>query len=167
MSSNPASVVQQGKQRAATSAVEDQTRKTQSDSDSGSDSSFDEADDQDWADWVDDEDEGQARDGKAGFKVPTLALFPDQPGSKELKQFDDAQPALAHAKSLGCDFVGVVAKLSLDPLQVIRLLNHLRRIPGTLSPKDVSQLSGKEAFLDSDEELMPVKGAEQDGLLRE
>lgn len=55
----------------------------------------------------------------------------------------------------------------LNAIAVIRLLNYLRRNPGKLSPAQASALRGDEAFLRDDKELVPVQGAENDGLLRE
>ena len=63
---------------------------------------------------------------------------------------------------------------ALDPLAVIRLLNHLRRaalqpesITGAApTPASVQALTGDEPFLHDDAELAPVPGAEMDGLLQ-
>lgn len=100
-----------------------------------------------------------------GIRQPTLALFPEA-GSTELKTFASANEALDHATSLGCDVVAVVQRLSLGAISVIRLLNYLRRNPGTLSPAQVTGLNGSEPFLSDDKELSPVEGSENDGLLR-
>ncbi|KDN46121.1 S-adenosyl-L-methionine-dependent methyltransferase [Tilletiaria anomala UBC 951] len=150
---------------------------------SSGDSSFDEADDQDWADWVDDDEQGQQQPlqpglsysgndksgisagSQVGFKVPTLALFPEG-GNNKLQTLGDAMAALAHAASLGCDLVEVVHRLQLDAIATIRLLNHLRRHPGSLTPVQVAALQGSEPFLSDDAELKPVPGAENDGLLQ-
>lgn len=80
----------------------------------GSDSSFDEADDQDWADWVDDEGnaEGQA----------TRALFADTS-----RVLPTPKAALDDARAKGCDFEQVVKRCQLDALQVIRLVNYIRK----------------------------------------
>ncbi|CEH14204.1 Protein arginine N-methyltransferase PRMT1 and related enzymes [Ceraceosorus bombacis] len=155
-----------------------------------SDSSFDPEDDHDLGDWISDEEEQQASGAalkiqgneSLGYastsqsyssrKVRYLALFPNAHG--QLDCFKTAQEALDDASGRGCDVVEVVARLQLDPLQIIRLLNHLRRAvlepnlgqAGALSPRSVAELTGKEAWLDDDAELMPVKGAESDGLLQ-
>ncbi|PWN28720.1 S-adenosyl-L-methionine-dependent methyltransferase [Jaminaea rosea] len=92
------------------------------------------------------------------FKLPTRALF-----SKE--SFDSPMEALAQAKKAhGVDLVTIVHRLGLDTMQVIRLINHIRR--SGMSPEEVNALSGKEGWLDDDAELMPVEGQENDGLLQ-
>lgn len=146
--------------------------------DSGSDSgshasSFDAADDQDWADWVDEEGGVEvhgAGQGEGGFssaartRTAFHALFADDDGA--LRSFGTAREALEDAKGRGCDFVAVVRKLRLDPLQVIRLLNHLRRHAGSVKPDQISGLKGDEKYLNDDEELKPVPGFDNDGLLQ-
>ncbi|KAK0555161.1 hypothetical protein OC844_006084 [Tilletia horrida] len=147
-------------------------------------------DDQDFGDWVDDDDEGdedgqQVAGGKdsasagqvfadadapsvRGPKTPTHALFPDAPGAP-LKLFSRPEAALQHAKEQGCDFRAVVRAKGLDALQVIRLLNHLRRAASKgapLTPQQITALSGSESFLNDDAELVPVPGFEMDGLLQ-
>jgi protein arginine N-methyltransferase 3 len=148
-------------------------------SDSGSHaSSFDEKDDQDWGDWVDDVDD---QDGDLKFanswqnssKIIYHALFLDKnDAASQLKEFDTATEAIAHTESLGCNLLEVIKRCRLDPLQIIRLLNHLRRqvvspsTSGHLDPKAVNDLKGDEPFLNDDKELVPVEGYEQDGLLQ-
>ncbi|CAO1637815.1 unnamed protein product [Sympodiomycopsis kandeliae] len=145
-----------------------------SSSSASSDSSFDEADDQDWADWVDDDDQqqgqagaltysGQPSSSSAGFKIPTKALFAT--GTEEVKTFDSPLQVLSDAKSRhGVDLVAIVRGLGLDTLQVIRLVNHIRR--NQVKPEDIAGLKGDEGFLSDDKELMPVDGFEDDGLLQ-
>lgn len=149
------------------------------------DSSFDEQDDQDWGDWVDDDDETGLRVASSShstsYKVYHHALFRDEEeggatssqGEKHLKAFTTAQEAIAHAKSLGCDLLEVIKSCNLDALQIIRLLNRLRRqvvdpnkYSTPLNPRSVSQLTGEETFLTDDAELFPVPGYENDGLLQ-
>jgi type I protein arginine methyltransferase len=144
-------------------------------------SSFDEADDQDWADWVDD-DQGQQEytiNGHTGLQTGEgssngmnrtvyNALFLDQT-STQLQAFKTPKEALDHSAKLGCDIPELVKRLDLDALQVIRLFNYLRRqsIKGDkIDPKQINQLNGKEEFLNDDDELKPVKGFENDGLLQ-
>ncbi|CAO1637195.1 unnamed protein product [Parajaminaea phylloscopi] len=143
-----------------------------------SDSSFDEADDQDWADWVDDEEgaEGAATMHYAGsskptgqsFKLPTQALFREETGA--FKTFASPSEALEDAKTHhGCDVTAIVQRCALDALQVIRLVNHIRRRAAAgkdLSPAELNALTGSEPFLDDDSELAPVPGLENDGLLQ-
>jgi len=148
-------------------------------SDSGSHaSSFDQEDDQDWGDWVDDVDDQDAElklasSWQTGSRIIYHALFLDKKDAQpQLKQFDTATEAIAHADNLGCNLLDVIRRCKLDPLQIIRLLNHLRRqvvIPsagGHLDPIAVNSLKGNEAFLNDDKELVPVEGYEQDGLLQ-
>lgn len=151
--------------------------KARSESDSASDSgshasSFDIADDQDWADWVDDEGGVDVRgivgqDG-ASFSEQTKfhAIFTDEGGKEPLRSFRTAREALEDARGKGCDFVAVVRRLHLDPLQVIRLLNYLRRNAGAVKPEQISKMQGDEKYLNDDEELIPVPGLENDGLLQ-
>ena len=144
-------------------------------------SSFDEADDQDWADWIDDE-EGQKEytlDGQSGIqpregsfsgmnRTIYHALFLDQT-NKQLQAFKTPKEALDHCKKVGCDVPALIKKANLDALQVIRLFNHLRRqvIKGEIvNTEQINQLSGREEFLNDDDELKPVKGFENDGLLQ-
>lgn len=148
-------------------------------SSASSDSSFDEADDQDWADWVDDvegndgsrvaamtyggeqeQQQQQQQSNSGSFKVPTRALF----GSTT---FDSPLEALRDAKSTqGVDLVAIVKRLHLDALQVIRLVNYIRRNQASVKPDDIKNLTGKEKFLDDEAELKPVEGLEDDGLLQ-
>lgn len=143
-----------------------------SSSSASSDSSFDEADDQDWADWVDDDHEGGAggvmkytgadQQQRATFRVPTRALF-----GSSATVFDSPLEALQDAKTQhGLDVVAVVKKLQLDALQVIRLINYIRRNSSTVDPQSIAALKGDEAFLSDDAELIPVEGLEDDGLLQ-
>jgi protein arginine N-methyltransferase 3 len=128
--------------------------------------------------------------GQGSFRVPTRALFADEQGQYQI--FDSPMAALRRAKEQeGCDVVAVVKKLGeypetytdeliacghspdvaqllsatgLDALQVIRLVNHIRR--NNLPPAAVSGLTGAETFLNDDSELRPVAGLEDDGLLQ-
>ncbi|CAD6945933.1 unnamed protein product [Tilletia controversa] len=140
----------------------------------------DDDDDQDFGDWVDDDDEGGEGGpssavyadadaaSKRGPKTPTHALFPDVPG-QPLKLFSRPAAALQHAKENGCDFRALVRSKSLDALQVIRLLNYLRRAASkgaSLSAEQINAISGSEPFLNDDAELAPVPGFEMDGLLQ-
>ncbi|SPO29653.1 related to hnRNP arginine N-methyltransferase [Ustilago trichophora] len=120
-------------------------------SDSGSE--FDDQD-HDFGDWKSDESNPSA---------PTVALFVD-PATGVKPSFKTAVEALEHAKSVGCDLIGLVDRLQLDTLQVIRLINHVRR--KGLSVDQVNGLKGGEEFLADDEELKPVVGFEDDGLLQ-
>lgn len=132
------------------------------------DNTWDDFDQQDSAGGLTYHDHG-ASNGKpfSGVSQPSLALFLDHgSNSGELVTLPNAQEALQHAQALGCDFVGVVSRLGLDALAVIRLLNYLRRNPGVLSPQQVNGLTGQEHFLSDNKELEPVPGAEDDGLLR-
>lgn len=97
---------------------------------------------------------------RESFRVPTRALF----GEKQTV-FDSPLAALEDAKrSHGIDVVAVVKKLQLDALQVIRLVNHIRR--AHVKPEEVAALKGDETFLSDDAELAPVEGLEDDGLLQ-
>lgn len=102
-------------------------------------------------------------DGWDDEDVPTRALFPDDAAT-----FPNAEAALQHAKEQGCDVRQLVARLQLDTLQVIRLINYIRR-PTTQprpTPLSIMQLTGHESFLNDDAELQPVPGYENDGLLQ-
>lgn len=102
-------------------------------------------------------------DGWAEEVQPTRALFPDDPAT-----FPSADAALEHAQAQGCDLRALIARLSLDTLQIIRLINHIRR-PTTVpaaTPASVMALRGDEPFLHDDAELAPVPGYEEDGLLQ-
>lgn len=109
--------------------------------------------------WDEDEDDFE---GWEESPVPTKALFPEDTTS-----FDSADEALEHAKAQGCDFRELVNRLRLDSLQVIRLINYIRRPTTTPrpTPASISALTGREPFLSDDAELQPVAGYEQDGLL--
>ncbi|SPO30906.1 related to hnRNP arginine N-methyltransferase [Ustilago trichophora] len=120
-------------------------------SDSGSE--FDDQD-HDFGDWKSDDSNPSA---------PTVALFVD-PATGVKPSFKTAVEAVEHAKSVGCDLVGLVDRLQLDTLQVIRLINHVRR--KGLSVEEVNGVQGGEGFLADDEELKPVVGFEDDGLLQ-
>ncbi|KAL9931651.1 hypothetical protein V8E36_009437 [Tilletia maclaganii] len=145
-------------------------------------------DDQDFDDWVDDEDEdgleGQGSGSSSannaifadaadaaklrGPKTPTHALFPETP-DQPLKLFSRPAAALDHAKEHGVDFRALVRSKGLDALQVIRLLNHLRRAASkgaALSAQQIAAITGSEPFLNDDAELAPVPGFELDGLLQ-
>ncbi|PWN33453.1 S-adenosyl-L-methionine-dependent methyltransferase [Meira miltonrushii] len=96
------------------------------------------------------------------------ALFLEPSGS-QLQTFKTPKEALDHSAKLGCDVPVLVKRANLDALQVIRLFNYLRRqaIKGEkVDPKQINQLTGKEEFLNDDNELKPVKGFENDGLLQ-
>lgn len=149
------------------SPVPAQASASRSDADDSSDDNDDTWDDFDVSDGTGlTYNEGGEQGGSSGgIRQPTLALFPEA-GSTELQTFASANDALDHATSLGCDLVAVVDRLSLDAISVIRLLNYLRRNPGTLTPAQVTTLNGSEPFLANDEELNPVEGSENDGLLR-
>ena len=102
-------------------------------------------------------------DGWDEEDVPTRALFPDDAAT-----FPNAEAALQHAAEQGCDLRQLVARLELDTLQVIRLINYIRR-PSTqprATPASIMQLTGHEPFLRDDAELQPVPGYENDGLLQ-
>lgn len=62
------------------------------------------------------------------------------------------------------DGARLLSATGLDALQVIRLVNHIRR--NNLPPAAVSGLTGAEPFLNDDSELAPVAGLEDDGLLQ-
>ncbi|SOV01605.1 related to hnRNP arginine N-methyltransferase [Ustilago sp. UG-2017a] len=94
---------------------------------------------------------------------PTLSLFPD-PSTGKLLSFKSPIEALSHSKTLGCDFVSLVSRLELDTLQVIRLVNHIRR--NKLTPDQVNAVQQGDKLLIDDAELKPVEGFEDDGLLQ-
>nr|CDI55243.1 related to hnRNP arginine N-methyltransferase [Melanopsichium pennsylvanicum 4] len=119
-------------------------------SDSGSE--FDDQDN-DFGDW---------RSDDSNPPAPTVALFADSNGQKP--HFDTAVQALDHAKSSGCDFVALVKRLDLDTLQVIRLINHIRR--NNLNVHQVNNIAADSNVLSDDDELKPVAGFEDDGLLQ-
>ncbi|CDR98785.1 hypothetical protein, partial [Sporisorium scitamineum] len=120
---------------------------------SDSASSFD--DDHDFGDWKSD---------GSNPAAATLALFADA-SSGERKSFPSPIEALNHAKTHDkCDLVALVAKLQLDTLQVIRLINHVRR--NNLSPEQVNGIQADDKVLSDDDELKPVPGFEDDGLLQ-
>ncbi|PKI85980.1 type I protein arginine methyltransferase [Malassezia vespertilionis] len=98
-------------------------------------------------------------DGWQEEAAPTRALFPAHD-----KLYADAEEALADAKRQGCDFRALVSKLHLDALQVIRLVNYIRR--ANVPPTEAAALTGHESFLKDDAELKPVPGYEEDGLLQ-
>lgn len=123
-------------------------------SDSSSSRSSELDQDNDFSDWASDHSNPSA---------PTLALFPDASSGK-CASFRSPIEALDHAKSLGCDFVSLVHSLELDTLQVIRLINHVRR--NKLSVAQVNAVKKGDRCLDDDEELKPVEGFEDDGLLQ-
>ncbi|WFD03942.1 type I protein arginine methyltransferase [Malassezia obtusa] len=106
------------------------------------------------------EDEGEDDfEGWSEGEQPTRALF-----VADTTVYPSPEAALAQAKADGCDLRALVARLQLDTLQVIRLINHVRR--ARLTPADVAQLTGTEPFLSDNEELQPVPGYENDGLLQ-
>lgn len=119
-------------------------------SDSGSE--FDDQDN-DFGDWKSDDSNPPA---------PTLALFADAKG--ERASFKTPLEALADAKKQGCDLAALVARLKLDTLQAIRLINHIRR--NKLSVEQVNGVQADDALLSDDAELKPVPGFEDDGLLQ-
>lgn len=102
-------------------------------------------------------------DGWDDVIVPARALFPEWTES-----FESADAALEHAKAHGCDLKALIARLSLDTYQVIRLINYIRR--GTTQPRptpaSIMGLTGHEPFLSDDAEMKPVPGYEDDGLLQ-
>ncbi|CBQ69192.1 related to hnRNP arginine N-methyltransferase [Sporisorium reilianum SRZ2] len=120
---------------------------------SDSASSFD--DDHDFGDWCSDASHPAAA---------TLALFADA-ATGERQSFASPLEALNHAKAHDkCDLVELVARLQLDTLQVIRLINHVRR--NGLTPEQVRAVTAESAVLVDDDELKPVPGFEDDGLLQ-
>lgn len=121
-----------------------------SESDSGSE--FDDQD-HDFGDW---------RSDDSNPPAPTVALFADAAGHRP--SFKSAVQALEHSKSAGCDLVTLVSRLQLDTLQVIRLINHIRR--NSLSVEQVNAIQPGAALLSDDAELKPVPGFEDDGLLQ-
>ena len=121
-------------------------------SDSGSGSEFDDQD-HDFGDW---------RSDDSNPPAPTVALFANASGQRP--SFKTAVQALEHAKSVGCDLVALVARLELDTLQVIRLINHIRRTG--LTAEQVNALQPGDKVFSDDEELKPVTGFEDDGLLQ-
>ena len=125
------------------------------------DSSFDEEDDQDWGDWVDDNDQesGLVIGGSSNFsaksKTTFHALFVNDSNSTNLQEFATANEAIAHAASLGCNLLQVIKRSKLDTLQIIRLINYLRRqvVDSSIStdranPNDINALKGNESFLE-------------------
>ncbi|TKY88696.1 hypothetical protein EX895_002327 [Sporisorium graminicola] len=122
-------------------------------SDSGSASSVD--DDHDFGDW---------RSDGSNPAAATLALFTDA-ASGERKSFSSPIEALNYAKTHDkCDLAALVARFQLDTLQVIRLINHVRR--NNLTPEQVNGITADSAVLSDDDELKPVPGFEDDGLLQ-
>lgn len=108
----------------------------------------------------DEEDEGEDDfEGWSEGGQPTRALF-----VADTTVYPSPEAALAQAQADGCDVRALVRRLRLDALQVIRLINHVRR--AKLTPADVAQLTGEEPFLRDDSELQPVPGYEDDGLLQ-
>lgn len=124
-------------------------------SDSGSSSSDADLDqDNDFGDWASDD---------SNPPTPTPALFLD-PSTGARPSFKTPLLALDHARTLGCDLVSLVHRLSLDTLQTIRLINHIRR--NSLTPAQANAITEKDACLNDDAELKPVQGYEDDGLLQ-
>ncbi|KAJ9474547.1 putative Protein arginine N-methyltransferase 1 (putative) [Pseudozyma hubeiensis] len=121
-----------------------------SDSDSAS-ATF--SDDNDYGDWRSDDSNPAAR---------TLALFPGPDGQRA--SFGSPLEALQDAKTKGCDLVRIVKEWQLDTLEVIRLINHVRR--NGLSVEQVNGLKGDGGWRSDDGELKPVDGLEDDGLLQ-
>ena len=108
-------------------------------------------------------DEDDNFDGWNEASVPARALFPEWDA-----RFDSAEKALEHARAQGCDLHALVSRLHLDAFQVIRLINYIRR-PTTQprpTPESIMSLTGHEAFLTDDNEMKPVPGYEEDGLLQ-
>ncbi|PWN50701.1 hypothetical protein IE53DRAFT_362149, partial [Violaceomyces palustris] len=132
---------------------------------SHSDSSFDSKDDQDWGDWTEEkDDQGNDQSGLETHSLFALSGGKGEAGEGPLFQtFPNPILALEDAKQKGCDLVRIVKELELDTLQVIRLVNHIRR--RGLTPDQVNSLKGVEPFLNDDTELVPVQGFEMDGLL--
>lgn len=149
--------------------------------------------DQDWGDWVDDDGANAAGNAAGGLHIAQggspsgggnasrtvyHALFADEDpstsagvskGQAKLRAFATAKEALEHADQRGCNLPALIRRCQLDALQVIRLLNYLRRraVAGDhVDPKQIAQLSGTEFFLDDDKELHPVEGYTEDGLLQ-
>ncbi|UZJ55199.1 hypothetical protein CBS101457_004519 [Exobasidium rhododendri] len=144
-------------------------------------SSFDEEDDQDWGDWVDDEEQSglviaSSSHVSGDSKTVYHALFFDSgasPAPAHLQKFTSAREAIDHAARLGCNLLDVIQRCNLDTLQIIRLINYLRRqVVEASSPKyypkanEINALTGKEPFLTDDGQLVPVPGYENDGLLQ-
>ncbi|PWZ00043.1 S-adenosyl-L-methionine-dependent methyltransferase [Testicularia cyperi] len=119
---------------------------------SGSGSEFDDQD-HDFGDWCSD---------ASNPSAPTSSLVPNADGT--LPSFKSPNAALEHIKSQGCDLVSLVTRLQLDTLQVIRLINHARR--NKLSVQQLNAIQGTEPWLNADQELKPVPGFEDDGLLQ-
>ncbi|KAF8993501.1 protein arginine N-methyltransferase [Cyathus striatus] len=112
-------------------------------SDSASSSSDD--DDQNWDDWVSD----------SLTKQECRSLFED-------KIFPSVQEALGHDKAVhGFDLDVVCSNLSLDFHGRVRLVNYIRK--NNISAKDAASFQATEAWLLSDEYLIPV--LENDPLL--
>ncbi|KAJ1025160.1 hypothetical protein NDA16_002666 [Ustilago loliicola] len=121
---------------------------------SDSSSSVSEDLDNDFGDWQSD---------ASNPPSPTCSLFPDASTGK-LLSFKSPIQALEHAKTQGCDFVALVSRLQLDTLQVIRLINHIRR--NKLTVEQVNSIKAEDGCLNDDAELTPVEGFEDDGLLQ-
>ncbi|WFD44248.1 type I protein arginine methyltransferase [Malassezia psittaci] len=90
---------------------------------------------------------------------PTRALFVD-----DTTLYPSPEAAVEETKAQGCDLRALVSKWKLDSFQVIRFINHVRR--AKLKPADVSEMTGQEDFFNDDQELKPVPGFEEDGLLQ-
>lgn len=120
---------------------------------SASDSASSVSDDNDYGDWKSDDSNPAAA---------TLALFADASGQRA--SFRSPIEALKDAKARGCDLVEIVKQLELDTLQVIRLINHVRR--NGWSVEQVNAVQRGDAWMEDDDELKPVEGFEDDGLLQ-
>ncbi|WFD34958.1 type I protein arginine methyltransferase [Malassezia cuniculi] len=90
---------------------------------------------------------------------PTRSLF-----VSDETVYASVDEALKATLDQGCDLRALVARLGLDTLGTIRLINHVRR--SGKSAAQVAQLAGDEPFLSDDAELQPVPGFEADGLLQ-
>ncbi|KAG5654313.1 hypothetical protein H0H81_004732 [Sphagnurus paluster] len=113
---------------------------------SGSSESEDDNDDQNWDDWASD----------SLVQMPCLSLFDE-------KTLPSAEQAISYDKTTyGFDLNAKCSSLSLDFHGRIRLINYIRKTKP--SPADLSVLTGSEAFLTSDEYLLPT--LEDDPLLQ-
>ncbi|TFK48794.1 S-adenosyl-L-methionine-dependent methyltransferase [Heliocybe sulcata] len=127
------------------SALAQQPRHEDRDSDSGESDAEDE-EDNNFDDWVSD----------SVDKQPCKSLFEDKnlPSVTDALEYDK--------KTHGFDLNAVCSRLSLDFHQRIRLVNYIRK--EKVSAADASKLKGDEAFLSSDQYLLPA--LEDDPLLQ-
>lgn len=112
---------------------------------------------------IDDNDYDDWRSDDSNPAAPTLALFADA-ATGQRASFASPIEALEDAKKHGCDLVDIVRRLRLDTLQAIRLINRVRR--NALTVEQVNGVSAQEEWLQDDNELKPVQGFEDDGLLQ-